>query len=80
METPTSPSSTPARRTPDERSLGTKKNASSATKIGTDEFATAAVPESTHFSPYAMSVNGTAALSTASTSPSRQPRTSAAAP
>ena len=52
IETPTSPSSTPTRRSPVERSLGTKKNASSATKIGTDEFATAAVPESTHFSPY----------------------------
>ena len=80
METPTSPSRTPTSREPVERSLGTKRIASGTTKIGTDEFATAAVPESTYFSPQAISVNGTAALITPSTSPCRHARRSGAQP
>src|SRR5579872_2861797 len=80
IATPTRPRSTPTSRQPVERSLGTKNTARSATKMGTDEFATAAVPESTHFSPHAISVNGTAAFSTASTSPGRHARTSAFPP
>ncbi len=80
MPTPTSPSRTPTSRQPVERSVGTKHTAKMATKIGTDEFATAAVPESTHRSPHAISVNGTAALRTASTRPGRHARRRAAPP
>src|SRR5690242_818368 len=45
IATPARPTPTPTRRQPVERSLGTNQNASTATKIGTDEFATAATPE-----------------------------------
>jgi hypothetical protein len=49
-------------RMPVTRSLGRKRMARSATKIGTVEFAIAATPESMCFSPQAMSVNGMAML------------------
>ena len=57
----------PTSRDPLARSLGRIRMASSATKIGTVAFAIAATPESTYFSPQAMSQNGSAPLMTPST-------------
>ena len=55
--------------------------ARSATKIGTVEFAIAATPESTCFSPQAMSVNGMAMLMRPSSAPPRPvPRIAETAP
>ena len=55
--------------------------ASSATKIGTVELAIAATPESTCFSPQAMSVNGMAMLMRPSSAPPRPvPRIAETAP
>src|ERR1700758_770708 len=47
IATPASPSPTPTARSPVERSLGTNQVARIASQIGTEEFVTAAVPEST---------------------------------
>ena len=74
------PEADAARREPVARSLGTSQNARTATKIGTDAFATAATPESMCFSPQAISVNGIAAFSRPSTTPSRQAARSARSP
>src|SRR4051812_24331865 len=70
----------PTSRQPVERSVGANQIASSATKIGTDELATAATPESTCVSPQAISVNGIAALIAPSTRPGRHAATTARRP
>ena len=68
---PGEPEQDPDEAQPSRALAGTNQTARSARKIGTDEFATAATPESTYFSPQAMSVNGIAAFRTPSTSPGR---------
>jgi hypothetical protein len=75
-----SPSTTPARRLPVARSLGRKRIASRTTKSGTVAFAIAATPESMYFSPHAINVNGTAALTVPSTRPGRQALASSLSP
>ena len=62
--TPAKPISTPTSRRRDSRSAGSSHGTSNALKIGTVEFATAAIPESMCCSPHAISVNGIAPLTT----------------
>jgi hypothetical protein len=76
--TPTRPRRTPARRMPVTRSPGRYRIARRATKMGTEAFAIAAMPESTCFSPHAISVNGMAPFKTPRTTPFRPVARSAA--
>ena len=60
--TPANPIRTPTSRRRDSLSVGSSHGTSKALKIGTVEFATAAIPESMCCSPHAISVNGIAPL------------------
>jgi hypothetical protein len=57
---PREPTPSPTTLNPLERSLVAKRSARSATKIGTEAFATAATPESTWVSPQEIKRNGSA--------------------
>ena len=67
------PTAMPTAREPVTFSLGRNRIASNATKIGTDAFAIAAMPESMCFWPQAIIVNGIAALTAPRTSSGCQP-------
>ena len=76
--TPRRPIASPNARVLFSRSCGRKRSTSSALKIGTDDWTTAARPESMCCSPQAISQNGSAAFSTPRTRQCRQAARSSA--